>query len=82
MESPGSAAVGADLVSALPAVGKLAANLADQLLDLLAGEVNQQRIAAGCGEAHHPICDADGLQRLAMEMNVRVALGVDVHLVR
>ena len=40
MESPRSGAAGAVLVSALPAVGKLAANLADQLLDLLAGEVN------------------------------------------
>jgi hypothetical protein len=40
MESPGLAAAGADLVSALPAVGKLAADLSDQLLDLLAGEMN------------------------------------------
>ena len=40
MESPGPAAAGADLVSALPGVGKLAANLADQLLELLAGEMN------------------------------------------
>ena len=39
-ESPGLAAVGADLVSALPAVGKFAADLLDEFLELLAGEVN------------------------------------------
>ncbi len=69
-------------MSALPAVGKLAADLLDEFLELLAGEVNQQRVAAGCCEAHHPIGDADGLERLAVEVNVCVAFGVDVHLVR
>ena len=79
MESPGLAAVGAVLVSALPAVGEFAANLSDQLLHLLAGEVNQKRVAAGCGEAHHPIGDASAGKRLAVEVNVRVAFGADVH---
>ena len=40
MESPGLAAVGADLVSALPAVGKLAADLLNEFLELFPGEVN------------------------------------------
>lgn len=69
-------------MSALPAVGQLAANLADQLLHLLAGEMNQERVAAGCGEAHHAIGDASAGERLAVEVNVGVALGADVHLVR
>ena len=79
MESPGLAAVGADLVSALPAVGEFAADLLDEFLELLAGQVNQQRVAAGCGEADHAIGDADALERFAVEVNVGVALGVDVH---
>ena len=79
MESPGLAAVGAVLVSALPAIGKLAADLLDEFLELFAGEVNQQRVAAGCGEAHHPIGDANALERLAVQMHVGVALGADVH---
>ena len=79
MESPGLAAVGADLVSALPGVCEFAADLLDEFLELLAGEVNQQGVAAGCCEAHHPIGDANGLKRLAVEVNVGVAFGADVH---
>ena len=67
------------MVSALPAVCEFAANLSDEFLELFAGEVNQQRIVVGCGEADHLIGDADAAERLAVQVNVRVALGVDVH---
>ena len=66
-------------MSALPAVGEFPADLLNEFLELLTGEVNQQRVAAGCGEAHHSIGDANGLQRLAVQMHVGVALGADVH---
>ena len=79
MEWPGLAAVGADLVSALPAVGEFAADLLNEFLELLAGEVNQQRIVVSCGEADHLIGNANAAERLAVEVNVGFALGVDVH---
>ena len=74
-----SAAVGSFLVSVLPGVCQLLLHLLNEVRDLFAGEMNQQRFVLICGEADHPIGNADAPECLAVKVNVGVAFGVDVH---
>ena len=66
MESPGLAAVGAELVSEVPKP----LEFVSQLLRLLLREMDRDGVFVGCGEADQKIGDADARDLFAVEMNV------------